>query len=140
MRKAVISSLILAVLFSYSLVAKTSQNSFNGGIGTVSPCTGEPLSLSGVVDLHASINGDHVAIHLTFKGSGSNADGDYRTSFIANGQFEGAGPYDVSYHAVAVGKGKAPNFSYSGVVRVFVNNAGVPVGAAIQSLSSSCTN
>jgi hypothetical protein len=84
--------------------------------------------------------GVHVNIALQFKASGTDTSGnDYKTSFIANGQFEGvAAFYDVQYHAVFVGHGDAPNFAYDGIVRVFVAG-GKAVGASILSLSSTCT-
>ena len=82
-----------------------------------------------------------VSAHLRFKGEGTATNGDaYKLSFIANFNFDAVSTfYDLPFHAVYVGKGKAPNFSATGTVRVFVNGAGLPTGATITGFSSTCT-
>jgi hypothetical protein len=136
---------VACLALSTPLLAGNEHNTFNGGIGVGNPCNGLVVSATGPVDVVVETNTAPatplVSVHLRFKAEGSATNGDvYKLSFMANSNFDAVAPfYDVPFHAVFVGKGNAPNFSAIGSVRVFVNGAGVPVGAHIVTFSSTCT-
>lgn len=142
---AVMSVALFGPLWATPALADNEHNTFTGGIGVFSPCNGSFVSLTGPVDIVVETNTQTdppmVSVHLRFKGEGSAANGDaYRMSYIASANFDAvAGTYDLPVHSVFIGKGKAPNFSATGIIRVFVTAAGFPTGAFIQSFSASCT-
>ena len=142
---AVMSVALFAPLWATPALADNQHNTFGGGIGVGNPCNATFVSLTGPVDVVVQTNTEPdppmVSVHLSFKGEGSATNGDaYRMSYMASANFDAvAATYDLPVHAVFVGKGKAPNFSAAGTVRVFVTAAGLPVGALITAFSSSCT-
>jgi len=142
---AVASVALFSPLWATAALAQNQHNSFPGGIGVGNPCNATGVSLTGPVKIVVQTNTEPdqpvVSVHLTFKGEGSATNGDaYRMSYMASKNFDAvSSTYDLPVHAVFVGKGKAPNFSAAGTIRVYVNADGFPVGAGITAFSSSCT-
>jgi hypothetical protein len=142
---AVMTVALFAPLWATVALADNQHNTFGGGIGVGNPCNATVVSLSGPVNIVVQTNTEPdqpvVSVHLSFKGEGAASNGDaYKMSYMASSNFDAvASTYDLPVHAVFVGKGKAPNFSAAGTIRVYVDAAGKPVGAFIQSFSSSCT-
>ena len=142
---AVMSVALFAPLWATPALADNQHNTFTGVIGVGNPCNATGVTLTGPIDIVVQTNTEPdqpmVSVHLSFKGEGSASNGDaYRMSYMASANFDAvAVNYYVPVHSVFVGKGKAPNFSATGTIRVVVNADGLPVGAWVTAFSSSCT-
>jgi hypothetical protein len=119
-----------------------------GGIGLVSPCNGESVSVLGPVKLvyHAPNGGSQGQhnINSTFIGTGTGNQGNrYHVSAIANGHFDAPTGDFGSFQTFVlplslnfVSQGAAPNFKLEATTTIFVVN-GKAVAALISSIDSS---
>ncbi len=121
---------------------------FMGGIGLVSPCNGEGVSVLGPVKIvyHAPNGGSQgqYSINSTFIGTGTGNQGNrYHVSAIANGHFDAPTGDFGSFQTFVlplklefISQGAAPNFRLEATTTIFVVN-GKAVGALISSIDSS---
>ena len=139
----VIAIAIACLVSSTALLADNQKNTFTGSIGFGSSCTSF-INANGPFDVMVQTNteGDSpmVSIHVRWKMDGSDRDGnDYSGSFMGNATFDSIeGAYEMPYHAVMVGKGKAPNVRFEGDIRISVTPSGRPVWASIRTFSATC--
>lgn len=141
---AVMSLALFAPSWATPALADNLRNSFNGGVGGWVACLGASVSLTGQVDIGVQTNTEPdqpmVSVHMNWKAQGTGTNGgEYRMSQSAFANFDAvASTYDVPYHSVFIGKGKATNFTMDGIIKVYVDAAGSPIGAWIQSGSLNC--
>jgi hypothetical protein len=141
---AVMSIALFAPLWATPAQADNLRNTFNGGVGGWVACMEASVSLTGAIDIGVQTNTEPdqpmVSVHMNWQAQGSATNGaDYRMSQSAFAKFDAvAATYDVPYHSVFIGKGKATNFTMDGIIKVYVDAAGFPTGAWIQSGSLNC--
>lgn len=127
---------------------RAEHTQFMGGIGLISPCNGESVSVLGPVKivyhaLNGGTKGQH-SINSTFIGTGTGNQGNsYHVSAIANGHFDAPTGDFGSFQTFVlplklefISRGAAPNFSLEATTTIFVVN-GKAVAALINSIDSS---
>ncbi len=143
MKKMMMTAVLLG-LGSFGVQAQAAKTEFNGGIGTWNPCNHLAVTVTGPVNLQVQTvenkNNVNVAIEGRVKLDGADSQSNpYKLSMMFNATFNAkSNQYIVPYTAIFVGQGGAPNFKLDGDVKVYVDNAGKPVGVVIVSGSSSC--
>jgi hypothetical protein len=147
---ALASVVVAAALLTSTGTAKADGDNvfhFGGSVGVGNPCNGEgvsgPVDATAVVNRQANGKNGHVNAHLSFHGTLTGTAGNtYQLSAVANGKSDdvNTGTYFIPYHAQVAGLGGAPNFTFDGIIRVFVNADGEPTGANFASISATCGN
>ena len=114
-------------------------------VQSVNPCTGEivtgTLSARLIVNTVMVGNGVvHVNINGGFTGELSGDQGNtYQVSAQGHDSFDTlAAFYDAEFSVHASSRGSGPNLTLDGVVRVFVDADGNPLGAHILSVNANC--
>ena len=135
----------LVFFFTSSLAADSQQQTFDSTLRFPNPCNNLLVTVTGttMIDYHGNSTdgGSHVNVHLQIEASGQDDSGNpYRTNLEGNGQFDDvATSYDVPFHSVWAGQQGASSFTLSGVIRVFVSDAGL-ASQAVAVDPAVCTN
>jgi hypothetical protein len=135
---------VVAILCAVSAQAEVKKNEFNGGVGGWVPCIQKAVTVTGPISLQVQTldapNKTMVSIHGRFNMEGTDTSSNqYKSTFQMNASFDAkSAQYVVPYSSVFIGQGGAPNFKMEGDVKIYVDAAGMPVGAWIVSGTITC--